>query len=130
MHDLADLRGGLALEGEADDLSAVRENRSQIMKRAPHRDQHVGVCLTHKYQVTGDGSWGDEEDSIGEVLGCEEGSLMRACWQRSRSRPGENSRTALMEGEIVDLAPMKGETDCLFLAVGDRFAGGSSQLQR
>src|SRR5271157_3525432 len=86
VHDLADLRGGLALEREADDLSTMRENRAQIMERAAHRDQHVGVCLAHHFQVTGDGSWGDEEDAIGKVFGSEQGSLTEACWQRSRSR--------------------------------------------
>ena len=68
MHDLADLRGGFALQREADDLSAMRENWAQVMERAAHRDQHIGVCLTHHLQVTGDGSWGDEEDAISEVL--------------------------------------------------------------
>ena len=29
VHDLADLRGGLALEGEADDLGAMREDRAR-----------------------------------------------------------------------------------------------------
>ena len=55
VHDLADLRGGLALECEADDLSAMREDRPQIMERAAHRDQHVGVCLSHHY--AGHGRW-------------------------------------------------------------------------
>ena len=45
VHDLADLRGGLALESEADDLSAMREHRPQVMEGAAHRDQDVGVCL-------------------------------------------------------------------------------------
>ena len=45
MHDLADLRGGLALEGKSDDLRAMGEHRSEIVERAPHRDQDVGMRL-------------------------------------------------------------------------------------
>ena len=75
MHDLADLRGGLALESEADDLSAMGEHRPEVVERAAHRDQDVGVRLAHHFQVTGDGPRRDEEDAIGEVFGGEQGSL-------------------------------------------------------
>ena len=47
VHDLADLRGGLALEREADDLSAMSENRPEVVVcvanlidvNSPRRDQ-------------------------------------------------------------------------------------------
>src|SRR5665811_2507559 len=45
VHDLADLRRGLALECEADDLSAMREDWSKVVERTAHRDQDVGLNL-------------------------------------------------------------------------------------
>ena len=50
MHDLADLRGGLALQGQADDLGAMREHRPEVMEGAAHRDQDVGVGLAHAFR--------------------------------------------------------------------------------
>ena len=124
MHDLADLRGGLALEREADDLSAMGEDRPQVMERAAHRDQDVGVCLAHRLQVTGDGSRGDEEDAIGEVFGGEQGSLTEGLLAEvEESRLAKAGRTVLMNQAIVDLAPMQGETDGLLLAVAHRLSG-------
>jgi len=49
VHDLADLRGRLALKSEADDLRAVGENRTQVMERTTHRDQDAGVGLSDRY---------------------------------------------------------------------------------
>ena len=122
--DLADLRGGFALQREADDLSAMRENWAQVMERAAHRDQHVGVCLTHHLQVTGDGSWGDEEDAISEVFGGKQGSLTEGLLAKvEESCLAKASRTVLMNQAIVDLAPMQGQTDGLLLAAAHRLPG-------
>src|SRR5271157_180335 len=124
VHDLADLRGGLALEREADDLSTMRENRAQIMERAAHRDQHFGVCLAHHFQVTGDGSWGDEEDAIGKVFGSEQGSLTEGLLAKvEESCLAKAGRTMLLDQEIVEVAPMQSETDGLLLAVDHWLAG-------
>src|SRR4051794_30653862 len=45
VHDLTDLRGGLALKRQPDDLRAVGEDRPQVMERAAHGDQDVRVSL-------------------------------------------------------------------------------------
>ena len=75
VHDLADLRGGLALECEADDLSAMGEDRSEVVEGTAHWDQDIGVSLADRDQVSRDGSRCDEEDAIGEVFSGEQGSL-------------------------------------------------------
>ena len=100
------------------------ENRAQIMERAAHRDQHFGVCLAHHFQVTGDGSWGDEEDAISEVFGGKQGSLTEGLLAKvEESCLAKASRTVLMNQAIVDLAPMQGQTDGLLLAVAHRLPG-------
>ena len=98
VHDLADLRGGLALESEADDLSAMGEYRPEVMERAAHRDQDVGVCLAHDLQVAGDGSRGDEEDAVGEVFGGEQRSLTEGLLAEvEESRLAKAGRSVLHE---------------------------------
>ena len=124
VHDLADLRGGLALESEADDLSAMGENRPEVMERAAHRDQDVGVCLAHDLQVAGDGSRGDEEDAVGEVFGGEQRPLTEGLLAEvEQSRLAKGGRSVLMNQQVVDLATMQGEADGLLVAVGDGFSG-------
>ena len=119
VHDLADLRSGLALECESDDLSAMREDRPEIMERAAHGDQDIGVSLAHHYEVTGDGSRGDEEDAIGEVFGGEQGPLTEGLLAKVEdSRLAKAGGTVLLKQEVVDLAAMEGQTDGLLLAVG------------
>jgi hypothetical protein len=38
-------------------------------------------------------------------------------------RPAKYGWTAVMERKVIDVAAMKRETDCLFLAVSNRFSG-------
>ena len=68
MHDLADLRGGLALEGKSDDLRAMGEHRSEIVERAPHREGRSGCRCASDSQVARDGAGGYEEDAVREVF--------------------------------------------------------------
>ena len=42
-HDLADLRGGFALQRQLDDLNAVCEHRPDVTEGAAHRDQDFRV---------------------------------------------------------------------------------------
>ena len=118
VHDLADLRGGLPLECKADESSAMGEDRSEVMECAAHGDQDIGVCLAHHFEVAGDGSWGDEEDAIGEVFGGQQGSLTEGLLAEvEESCLTKAGRTMLMNQAIVDPAPMQGQTDGLLLAV-------------
>ena len=120
VHDLADLRSGLALECKADDLSAMREDWSKIVERTAHRDQDVGLSLADHFQVTRDGSRGDEEDAIGQVFGGEQGSLTKGLLAKVEdSSLAKASRTVLKKQEVVDLAAMEGEADGLLLTVSD-----------
>ena len=124
VHDLADLRSGLALESKADDLSAMREDWSEVVERTAHRDQDVGVSLADHLQVAGDGSRGDEEDAIGEVFGGEQGSLTEGLLAEVEdSSLAKAGWTVLLKQQVVDLAAMEGEADGLLLAVGDGLSG-------
>jgi hypothetical protein len=124
VHDLADLRSGLALECKADDLSAMREDRSKVVERTAHRDQNVGLSLADYLQVARDGSWGDEEDAIGQVFGGEQGSLTKGLLAKVEdSSLAKASWTVFLKQEVVDLAAMKGEANGLLLAVDDGFSG-------
>src|SRR5262249_16913576 len=124
VHDLADLGGCLALESKADDLSAVGENGAQIVKRAAHRDQDIGVSLAYDDQVAGDGSWGDKEDAVGQVFGSEQRPLTEGLLAEIEDpRLAKGGRSAFMNQEIVELATMQGEADRLFLADSHRLSG-------
>ena len=120
VHDLADLRGSLALERESDDLSAMGEDRPEIMERAAHGDQDIRVSLAHHFQVPGDGSWGDEEDAIGEVFCGEQGALTeRLLAQVEKPRLAKAGRSTLLKQEVVDLAAMERQANGLLVAEGD-----------
>jgi hypothetical protein len=124
VHDLADLRGGLALQREADDLSAMCENWPKIVECAAHRYQNIWMCAAHNDQVAGDGSWSHEEDAIGEVFGSEQCPLTEGLLAKiKKSTLAKAGRTMLLDQEIVELAPMQGETDGLLLAMDHWLSG-------
>ena len=123
MHDLADLRGGLALQRQPDDLNAMSEHRPDVAEGAAHRDQDVGVGLSDRLQVSRDGARGDEEDAIGKVLGGEEGTLTESLLAEVKNPRRRNAAGPPLERKVIDVAAMKRETDCLLLAVSDRFSG-------
>lgn len=125
VHDLADLRGGLALERKADDLSAMREDRSEVVECAAHGDQHIGVSLADQYKGPGDSSRGDEEDAICEVFGGEQGPLAESLLAKVEdSRLAKAGRAVLLKQQVVDLAAMDGQANGLLLAVADGLSGG------
>ena len=75
-------------------------------------------------QVTGDGSWGDEEDAISEVFGGEQGPLAEGLLAKVEdSRLAKAGRAVLLKQKVVDLAAMEGQADGLLLAVGDGLSG-------
>ena len=124
VHDLADLRGGLALEGQADDLGAMGEDGPEVVERTAHRDQDIGVSQADRDQVARDGSRGDEEDAIGEVFGGEQGSLTEGLLAEVEdSSLAKASWAVLLKHEVVDLAAMESEADGLLLTDGDGFSG-------
>jgi hypothetical protein len=124
VHDLADLRSGLALECQPDDLSAMREDWSKVVECAAHGDQHAGVSLADQYKVTGDGSRSDEEDAIGEVFGREQGPLAEGLLAKVEDpRLTKAGGAVLLKQKVVDLAAMQSQADGLLLAVGDGLSG-------
>jgi hypothetical protein len=124
VHDLADLRSGFALECEPDDLSAMRQDRTQIMERAAHGDQHTRVSLAHDDEVSGDGSRSDEEDSISEVFGSEQCPLAEGLLTKVEDSGLAKARgTTIVKQEVVDVAAMEGQADGLLLAVGHGLSG-------
>jgi hypothetical protein len=132
VHDLADLRSGLALERKADDLRAMGEDGPEVVERTAHRDQNIGVSLADRYQVARDGSRCDEEDAIGEVFGGEQGSLAEGLLAEVEdSSLAKAGWAVLLKDKVVDLAAMESEADGLLLTGGDglsgRLVGGDGQ---
>jgi hypothetical protein len=124
VHDLADLRGGLALECKADDLSAMREDWPEVVECAAHGDQHVGISLADQDKVTRDGSRSDEEDAIGKVFGGEQCPLAESLLAKVEdSRLAKAGGAVLLKQKVIDLAAMEGQADRLLLAVGDGLSG-------
>jgi hypothetical protein len=124
MHDLADLRGGLALKGKPYDLRAVCEHGSEVVVRASHGNQDAGMGLAYDLEVAGDGPRRDEEDAVGEVFRGEESSLTEGLLAEvEQPRLPEGCGAVLMDQEVVDLATMQSEADGLLGALSDRLAG-------
>jgi hypothetical protein len=124
VHDLADLRRGLALKCKADDLSAMREDWSEVVECAAHGDQDVGVSLADQYQVTGDSSRSHEEDAIGEIFGGEQCPLAEGLLAEVEdSRLAKTGGAVLLKQKVIDLAAMEGQANGLLLAVSDRLSG-------
>ncbi len=107
VHDLADLRGGFALQGQLDDLDAMREHRTDVAEGTSHWDQDVGVGFSDRFQVSGDGARGHEKDTVGEVLGGEEGTLAESLLAKvENSRPAKCGWPAVMKRKVIDVAAM------------------------
>src|SRR5262249_28294 len=99
------------------------EDRPEVVERAAQGDQDIGVCLAHRPQIAGDGSWGDEEDAIGAVFSGEQGCLTEGLLaQVEDSSLAKAGWSVLLKHEVVDLVAMEGETDGLLVTIRDGLA--------
>jgi hypothetical protein len=122
--DAADLGGGLALEGQADDLDAMGEGRSKVVDGAAHRNEALGLLLAQLGQIAGDGAWGDEEDAEGQVLGGQEGALAEGLFAEvAEACLAETGRSVVVQEPVVLGAAMDGEVDGFLAAIHDGFSG-------
>jgi hypothetical protein len=126
VHDLADLGSGFALEREPDDLSAMRQDRPQVIECAAHADQHTRVSLRHDDEVSGNGSRSDEEDAVSEVFCREQCALPEVLLTKVENLGLTNARgTTIVKQDVVDRASMEGQANGLFVAVGHGLPAGS-----
>jgi hypothetical protein len=94
------------------------------LRGTAHWDQDVRVGFSDPFQVSGDCARGHEEDTVGEVLGGEQGALAESLLAEVKnSRPAKCGWPAMMKGTIIDIAAMQRKTDGLLPAVSDRFSG-------
>ena len=109
------------MERKTDDLSAMRQDWPEVVERVVRMGiKTFGVSLADHYQVTGDGSRGDEEDAIGEVFGGEQGPLTEGLLAKVEdSGLAKAGGAVLLKQEVVDLAAVESETDGLFFTVGN-----------
>jgi hypothetical protein len=75
MHHFADLRHGLALQRQSDNLGSMGQHRSDVMNGATQRYYQLWIRSTQNIQVPCDRTRGHEEDSVSQVFTSQQSAL-------------------------------------------------------
>ena len=123
-HALADLGGGVALQGQTHDLNPMGQHRPDVLNRTAKWNGCFRVTLSQRLQVAGDGSHVHEEDAIGQVFPRQQRTLAHglltevhdACLTKAGRAFG------LHQG-VVLCAAMERQADGDLLAIDHRLPG-------